>query len=199
MRLMYQDKMTEGTLIVLGCSGPSLFRRDLIRDMNARGVPVFSLSAVSTHAPASGTATPTDDPNLQQQLKEFVDLFEAGLGTVHDPTEESRVGRRWWKTTTRKQKHRRCQRPCNIKGVLIDEWRHPSRRLAETLKRRPALSSPRAAVRTKPLTQLGNPKAILALALAPSPLTFNPACACEISPNDGDHGEYVRNSSSLEL
>ncbi|KAG0415968.1 hypothetical protein HPB47_006844 [Ixodes persulcatus] len=54
-----------------------------------------------------------------------------------------------------------------------------------------------AAVLSKPLTQLGNPNAILAL--APGPLTFHPACTCEIFPDDGDHGEFVRNSPSLEL
>ncbi|KAG0431155.1 hypothetical protein HPB47_022040 [Ixodes persulcatus] len=55
----------------------------------------------------------------------------------------------------------------------------------------------RAVARSKPLMQLGNLKAILAL--APGPLTFHPACACEIFPDDGDHGKLVRNSSSLEL
>ncbi|KAG0417806.1 hypothetical protein HPB47_005349 [Ixodes persulcatus] len=50
------------------------------------------------------------------------------------------------------------------------------------------------AVQSKPLTQLGNPSAFLAL--APGPLTFRPVC--EIFPDDGDHGEFVCNSPSLE-
>ncbi|KAG0439529.1 hypothetical protein HPB47_016613, partial [Ixodes persulcatus] len=54
-----------------------------------------------------------------------------------------------------------------------------------------------AAVRSKPLTQLGNPNTFLAL--APGLLTFHPACACEIFPGDNDHNDFVRNSPSLEL
>lgn len=81
----YEGKITDGTLIVLGCSGPSLCGRDLIRDMNARGAPVFSLSGSLPQASVQPTMVSSDDQSLELLLEEFTDLFEPGLGTVKGP------------------------------------------------------------------------------------------------------------------
>ncbi|KAM7309690.1 uncharacterized protein ISCGN_006684 [Ixodes scapularis] len=85
MRVKYEGKITDGTLIVLGCSGPSLRGRDLIRDMNARGAPVLSLSGGPPQDSVQPTVVSSDDRSLELLLEEFTDLFEPGLGTVKGP------------------------------------------------------------------------------------------------------------------
>ncbi|KAG0442927.1 hypothetical protein HPB47_015475 [Ixodes persulcatus] len=107
-----------------------------------------------------------------------------------------------------------CALPCLVEILPLEYWKHLSKLsqailillretiTADEIKRAGALRGMiklalLAVVRSKPLTQLGNPKAILTL--APGPLTFHPACACEIFPDNGDHGEFVHNSWSLEM
>lgn len=83
LRVTYQDKTVDSKLIVLGCPGPSLRGRDLIRDMNSCGASVLHLASGQTSSEGAGRVpSSATDSNLQAILTEYADLFEPVLGSL---------------------------------------------------------------------------------------------------------------------
>ncbi|XP_040069342.2 uncharacterized protein LOC115329771 isoform X2 [Ixodes scapularis] len=81
LKVALGDQAREGTLTVLGCSGPNLCGRDLIHAFDLLEMPVLS---VATEGEPSASSF-VDKVNLKGLLDEFAEVFEPGLGLIQGP------------------------------------------------------------------------------------------------------------------
>ncbi|KAL3250421.1 hypothetical protein MRX96_055492 [Rhipicephalus microplus] len=84
----YGGTTLDATLVVLGCSGPDLCGRDVIKALEQHGRQVLAVGLKAAPAKPSSTK---DDLQVQQLLDEFQDLFSEELGLIKGPPVELRL------------------------------------------------------------------------------------------------------------
>ncbi|KAL3225764.1 hypothetical protein MRX96_049123 [Rhipicephalus microplus] len=78
----YGGTTLDATLVVLGCSGPDLCGRDVIKTLEQHGRQVLAVGMKAAPGKPSSTK---DDLQVQQLLDEFQDLFSEELGLIKGP------------------------------------------------------------------------------------------------------------------
>ncbi|XP_077540245.1 uncharacterized protein LOC144152713 [Haemaphysalis longicornis] len=75
------NRSTEGSLQVLGCSGPNLCGCDLIQAFHILEAPVMNVNTPGEQLPLVGAG----NINVDRLLAEFADVFVPGLGLIKGP------------------------------------------------------------------------------------------------------------------